>query len=81
MIKGWRNIQEPKTQRLWKSEDCIDNQEFDTNEIVITVIGKRATQWSWDDIQVRIERLDQPGQRRIVFTKFIDFRILHAGSL
>ena len=28
----------------------LDNQEFDANEIVITVIGKRATQCNWDDI-------------------------------
>ena len=60
----------------------LDNQDFDKNEIVITVIGKRATQCSWDDIQVTLKRrLDQPGQRRIVFTKFIELRILHAGSL
>ena len=30
----------------------LDNQEFDTNEIMITVIGKRATQCSWDAILV-----------------------------
>ena len=37
----------------------LDNQEFDTNEI-ITVIGKRATQWSWDDIQVTLSRTTAP---------------------
>ena len=31
-------------------EDFIDNQKFDTNEIVISVVGKRAIQCSWDDI-------------------------------
>ena len=41
-------------------EDFIDNQEFDTNEIAITVIGKRATQCSWDDIQVTLNRTTGP---------------------
>ena len=41
-------------------EDFIDNQEFDTNEIVITVIGKRATQCCWDDIQVTLNRTTGP---------------------
>ena len=41
-------------------EDFIDNQEFDTNEIVIIVIGKRATQCSWDDIQVTLNRTTEP---------------------
>ena len=56
-------------------EDFIDNKEFDTNEIVITVIGQRATQCSWDDIQLGIERLDQPGQRRIVFLPSLYYRL------
>ena len=38
----------------------LDNQEFDTNEIMITVIGKRATQCSWDDIQVTLNRTTGP---------------------
>ena len=37
-------------------ENFIDNQEFDRNEIVITVKGKRAPQCSWDDIQVTLNR-------------------------
>ena len=41
-------------------EGFIDYQEFDTNEIVITVIGKRATQCSWDDIQVTLNRTTGP---------------------
>ena len=41
-------------------EDFIDNQEFDTNEIVITVTAKRATQCSWDDIQVTLNRTTGP---------------------
>ena len=32
----------------------LDNQEFDTIEIIITVIGKRATQYIYDDIQVTL---------------------------
>ena len=38
----------------------LDNQGFDTNEIMITVIGKRATQCSWDDIQVTLNRTTAP---------------------
>ena len=38
----------------------LNNQEFDTNEIVITVIGKKATQRSWDDIQVILNRTTGP---------------------
>ena len=38
----------------------LDNQEFDTNEIIVTVIGKRATQCSWDDIQVILNRTTGP---------------------
>ena len=38
----------------------LDNQEFETNEIVITVIGKRATQCSWDDTQVTLNRTTGP---------------------
>ena len=38
----------------------LDNQEFDTNEIMITVIGKRAAQCSWDDIQVTLNRTTEP---------------------
>ena len=41
-------------------EDFIDNQEFGTNEIVITAIGKRATQCSWDHIQVTLSRTTGP---------------------
>ena len=36
----------------------LDNQEFDPNRI--TVIGKRATQCSWDDIQVTLNRTTGP---------------------
>ena len=36
----------------------LDNQGFDTNEIMITVIGK--TQCSWDDIQVTLNRTTAP---------------------
>ena len=43
-------------------EDFIDNREFDTNEVVITVIGKRATQCSWDDIQVTLNRTIGPAE-------------------
>ena len=42
------------------SLEDLDNQEFDTNEIVITVIGKRATHCSWDDIQVTLNRTTGP---------------------
>ena len=38
----------------------LDNQEFDPNEIRITVIGKRATQCSWDYIQVTLNRTTGP---------------------
>ena len=38
----------------------LDNQEFDTNEIIITVIGKRAAQCSWDDIKVTLNRTTGP---------------------
>ena len=38
----------------------LDNQEFDTNEIMITVIGKSATQCSWDDILVTLNRTTGP---------------------
>ena len=38
-------------------EDFIDNQEFDTNEIVI---GKRAAQCSWDVVQVTLNRTTGP---------------------
>ena len=38
----------------------LDNQKFDTNEIMITVIGKRATQCSWDDIKVTLNRNTGP---------------------
>ena len=38
----------------------LDNQEFGTNEIMITVVGKRATQCSWDDIQVTLNRTTGP---------------------
>ena len=38
----------------------LDNQEFGTNEIMITVIGKRSTQCSWDDIQVTLNRTTGP---------------------
>ena len=63
-------------------EITLDNQEFDTNEIMMTVIGKRATQCSWDDIQVALNRKTEPaGQKWIVFTKFMELRILLAGSL
>ena len=41
-------------------EEFIDNQEFDTNEIVITVTAKRATQCSWGDIQVTLNRTTGP---------------------
>ena len=41
-------------------DDFIDNQEFDTNEIVITVVGKRAYQCSWDHIQVTLNRTIGP---------------------
>ena len=33
---------------------------FDTNEVVITVIRKRAIQCSWDDIQVTLNRTMWP---------------------
>ena len=63
-------------------EDFIDNQEFDTNEIAITVIGKRATQCSWDDIQVTLNRTSGPaGPEEDSFYQVLDLRILHAGSL
>ena len=38
----------------------LDNQKFDTNEIIITFIGKRATQCSWDNIQVTLNRTTGP---------------------
>ena len=38
----------------------LDNQEFDTNEIIITVTGNRATQCSLDDIQVTLNRTTGP---------------------
>ena len=38
----------------------LNNQEFDTNEIMITFIGKRATQCSWGDIQVTLNRTTGP---------------------
>ena len=38
----------------------LDNLEFDTNEIMITFIRKRATQCSWDDIQVTLNRTTGP---------------------
>ena len=41
-------------------EITLDNQEFDTNEIMMTVIEKRATQCSWDDIQVTLNRTTGP---------------------
>ena len=40
----------------------LDNQEFDTNEIIIAVIGKRATQCSWDNIQVTLTRATGPAE-------------------
>ena len=40
--------------------EFLENQKFDTNEIMITVIGKRATQCSWDDIQVTQKRATGP---------------------
>ena len=42
--------------------DDLDNQEFDTNEIMITVIEKRATQCSSDDIQVTLNRTTGPAR-------------------
>ena len=41
-------------------EITLDNREFDTNEIIVTVIGKRATQCSWDDFQVTLNRTTGP---------------------
>ena len=42
------------------SQEDLDNQEFDTNEITITVIGKRAAQCSWYDIHVSLNRTTGP---------------------
>ena len=42
----------------------LDNQEFDTNEIMITVIGKRATQCSWHDISSNSEQNDWTSRGR-----------------
>ena len=36
--------------------DLADNREFYLNEVVITVVGKRATQCSWDVIQKTLNR-------------------------
>ena len=66
-------------------ENFIDNQEFDTNEIVIIFIGKRATQCSWDDIQETLNRTTGPARPEedsfFYQVYIIDLRILHAGSL
>ena len=41
-------------------EITLEDLEFDINEIVITVIGERATQCSWDDNQVTLNRTTGP---------------------